>query len=189
MTKKRLTTMVALSLVSALATGSMAVSAASENAASVGSEALDIDKTAENVKGKDTSQGQKSEYYDLIDGDVTKGCEVYATLPSSFTVQIPKVVILTGATNGSGAYTVKVSGDIAGNEKITVAPATSVAMQQTGKDDVTATIAQTKTIWTVDDEDLATGVSTTGTITAAGLTAGQWKGSFNFDISLKKKTN
>lgn len=186
MMKKHLRTMVAVGLISALVCSTVVAQAESTNVASVGSEAEDIDKGAEPV-GQDTVQEQKSEYSDEITTDaIDEECEVYATLPSSFTVKIPKKVILTGTANGSGAYTVEVSGDIAGDEVITVAPDASVAMKQTGKDDVTATIAQTKTTWTVADEELATGVRTTGTITASGLTAGQWKGSFNFDISLAK---
>lgn len=184
MRKRRLVALVATGLVSVLSLGSLAVSAASDNTASTGSVAGDIDATT--PVGKDESQNKKSEYFDDITEEIEKGCEVYATLPSSFTVKIPKTVILTGTANGSGAYTVKVSGDIAGDETITVAPADSVAMKQTGKDDVTATIAQTKKTWTVADTGLADGVSTTGTITASGLTAGQWKGTFNFDISLAK---
>lgn len=187
MLKKRLISLLVASMVIIMSFGSTIVMAADsdDSKASVGSVALDIDAEADKVTGKDTVQNKQSEYSDEIDINSTEGCEVYATLPSSFTVVIPKKVILTGSANGSGAYTVKVKGDIAGNETITVAPAATVAMKQTGKTDVTATIAQPKTTWTVADAGLAAGVITTGTITAAGLTAGSWAGAFNFDISLK----
>ncbi len=186
MIKKNLATVVAIGLALTMTFGPLSAKAESANKASVGSVAGDIDAGAEPT-GVDETQEKKSEYYDEFTADaLDQGCEVYATLPSSFTVKIPKTVILTGAANGSGSYTVKVSGDIAGDETITVKPDASVAMQQSGKTDVTATISQTKTTWTVADTGLVDGLSTTGTITADGLTAGQWKGSFNFDISLSK---
>ena len=186
MIKKNLATVVAIGLALTMTFGPLTAKAESANKASVGSVAGDID--AAEPTGVDETQDKKSEYYAEFTADaLDQGCEVYATLPSSFTVKIPKTVILTGAANSSGSYTVKVSGDIAGDEVITVKPDESVAMKQSGKTDVTATIEQTKTTWTVEDAGLVGGLSTTGTITASGLTAGQWEGSFNFDISLAKK--
>lgn len=190
MKNRRLVALVALGLVTVLSFACLTVYADGTNKKSIGSVADDIDAGAEPT-GKDESQSKKTVYYDTaFKADTEEGtCEVYATLPSSFSVLIPKVVILAGETNGSGAYTVKVTGDIAGDEKIAVKPAATVLMKQANKADVFAAIAQTKTEWTVaSDSDLASGVTTTGTITAAGLTAGQWKGSFNFDIKLTTTT-
>lgn len=55
------------------------------------------------------------------------------------------------------------------------------------KSDVTATITQQKTDFTMSDlkANSGEGTSTTGTVSATDLTAGSWTGTLNFDISLK----
>jgi hypothetical protein len=73
--------------------------------------------------------------------DKTENCTVYAEVGSSFKVTIPKKITMAGDTK-TGAYTVAVEGDIAGDEYVTVVPAASFAMKQTGKADVTVTIKQ-----------------------------------------------
>lgn len=189
MFKKRLVSLAVTSMVVVMAFGSAIVLADDSNPAgakkpSVGSVATDFDPAATPITGQD--EAQNAESTSEIADEASEECDVYATLPSSYTVRIPKKVVLEGTAGGSGTYKVTVSGDIAGNETIVVKPdVNAVDMEQTGKDSVPATITQTKTEWTVEDNGLASGVSTTGTITASGLTAGSWKGTFNFDISLK----
>lgn len=63
---------------------------------------------------------------------------------SAFTVTIPKSIALSSSK--SAEYTVKVQGDVIGNEIITVTPDESVILSDSnGKDPVTGDITQEKT--------------------------------------------
>lgn len=148
---------------------------------------------------KYTPSDEAVEYYDsAFTSDTSEKCEVYAMVGSTFEVMIPKKVTLSGVEK-TGDYEVKVAGNVAGTEKVTVAPAETVTMKQDGKNDVTGTISQAITVFrdslysaeTLANEmkmgtELATAPSTTGTITAKDLTAGAWNGAFNFTISISE---
>lgn len=173
----------------------------------------------EGITGYDDTQDFESDYQSLevADDTVEADCDVYATqatgedivddndtpddpsddevIDGTVMVVVPKVVILDGKT-GTGKYVVKVKGNIAGNEVITVAPDATVTMKQDGKDDVVATITQDiqrfaykDTTAVADADDLAKEVTTSyytapeATIQANGLTAGSWHGAFVFNIS------
>jgi hypothetical protein len=107
--------------------------------------------------------------------------------PSTFSVSIPKTITL--GSNGTAEYTVSVTGDIYGNEQVTVIPDASFAIKNAeGKSDITATISQDKTNWSYDiDSNAIESESASGNITAANLTAGVWNGTFNFTISKSEK--
>ncbi len=125
-----------------------------------------------------TENVETETYTDHVDG--SEAVEVTATVASTYSVTIPKTITMSGA-NKSADYTVSVSGDIADNETVKVAPDASFLMN-TAKGDkaaVTATITQDKTEWKFNE--FATQAS--GNVSAP-LTAGQWSGSFNFDIAL-----
>lgn len=114
-------------------------------------------------------------------------CVVTYTQDSTFSVTIPKTVELDSSKTQD--YNVTVVGDIASNEKITVVPDASFLMEdQSGasvlKDDVTATVTQAKQEF-VYSEISGEGMTTGGNIDAKDLTAGSWKGKFNFAISLE----
>ena len=92
---------------------------------STGSVSTDINTTP--VVGQDTAQKKESEYYtpsEVEDGNNTTS--VYATLSSTFSVIIPKTIILSGTKNADnenvGYYSVNVTGDLGGQEKIFVIP-------------------------------------------------------------------
>jgi hypothetical protein len=62
-------------------------------------------------------------------------------------------------------------------------------MSQTGKDDVTATVTQTKnqfknTEISTMQEGVLVGTTTDGQVAATSLTAGEWSGVFNFTIEV-----
>ena len=100
---------------------------------------------------------------------------------SKFTVTIPKTIEL--GSNKSVEYTVKVEGDISGNETITITPDSTITLNDAdGKGAVTGNIEQTKTEFNSTEVNQADGASTTGTITANDLTAGDWSGSISFTI-------
>ena len=116
----------------------------------------------------------------------TKQTTVTYTEDSTFTVTIPKTIVLD--TSKEATYDVKVQGDIKGNEAITVTPDSTVAMKDAkGKSDVTATITQTTTEFNAVAVNQADGASTTGTVSAPDLTAGNWTGALNFAIASTTK--
>ena len=106
--------------------------------------------------------------------------EVKYSQTSTFSVTVPKTITL-GADKTS-SYTVDVSGDIASNENVTVTPDATVTMKDVNsiKADVTGAITQDKTSWIYSEMD----TDATGSISATGLTAGTWNGTFNFAIAL-----
>ena len=116
-------------------------------------------------------------------------CDVSITRTSSFKVQIPKTITMAGsaeATN-TATYTVIVSGDMAGYSTVTVTPDASFQFNQTDKASVNASVTQEKTSFSIGDgkvteENIVTGYETEGTVSATGLSAGTWTGSFNFAI-------
>lgn len=114
----------------------------------------------------------------------TSETTVYADIDTEYTVTLPKIAKLDKATKDSD-YTVKVQGDIAGTDSIIVEPETSFAMHTNGKENVTATVTQTKTKFEAS-EIAGDGATEAGKIAAPGLTAGSWNGSFNFNVQLQK---
>ena len=120
------------------------------------------------------------EYQNTTDEDFTNKVNVFAQLGSEYKVTIPKTVVLSGASKDAKYY-VKVAGDIAGYEKVSVIPEDSFKLSAKNKADETATINQDKTVWTVHDFD----TDANGLIEAKNITAGKWKGTFNFNINLE----
>ena len=101
---------------------------------------------------------------------------------SAFTVTIPKSIALSSSK--SAEYTVKVQGDVIGNEIITVTPDESVILSDSnGKDPVTGDITQEKTEFSFTEVNARSGGGTaTGSILANNLTSGDWSGNFKFVI-------
>lgn len=108
---------------------------------------------------------------------------VSGEIPSQYKISIPKSITLSGDTKKAN-YRVKVQGDMADTDKITITPDSSVILStQTSytnkKANQTGTITQDKTEWVWDNVD----TDAIGSIVAEGLTAGRWNGNFNFNIS------
>jgi hypothetical protein len=123
-----------------------------------------------------------------ITKDESAECVVTYTQESSFTVTIPKTVDL--GEDKTTDYEVNVVGDIASNEKITVKPdATFKMVDQSNatvkKADVTATVTQATQEFVYSDINVDGGKTVPGNIDAQDLTAGSWKGTFNFAIALE----
>ena len=107
---------------------------------------------------------------------------------SDFNVTIPKTITLDG--NKESSYSVKVEGEIAANETISVQPVEQTFLmrdltEKNPKADVTASIKSTKTEWNSTDV-LNSVVSDDNGVSAQGLSAGNWKGTFEFQISINK---
>ena len=116
----------------------------------------------------------------------TQGATITYEQDSAFTVTIPKTITL--GQNKSATYGVKVKGDIAGNETITVTPdATLQLTDSNGKAAVTGIITQDVTEFAAAEVNLPDGGSTTGNIVANELTSGDWSGNFEFAINIENK--
>jgi surface protein len=104
---------------------------------------------------------------------------------------------LDGQDRG-GKYRVRVKGDIAGSQKISIVPDASFTMSEVNasvdkKADITASVEQGKTEWNQTEINKDDYNDEIGTITADDISAGSWSGTFNFNTKLentvpKKKT-
>ena len=128
----------------------------------------------------------------------SKSVEVTYDKSASYFVTIPKTIVLD--SNKESTYSVKVEGDIPSNKNVYVAPVDAISqtneidfyMHDQGtkntKADVVATVTHNKDTW--DFEDASSGYEeTNNTISATNLTAGNWKGTFNFNINLRDVAN
>lgn len=106
----------------------------------------------------------------------TQNVSVDASVASEFSVSVPKTIQLDGSKK-SANYKITCNGDFPADKKVTVTPDGSFILSSANKADETATVSQDKTEWRYDDN-----AEGTGTITAEGLSAGEWNGSFNFNI-------
>ncbi len=140
--------------------------------------------------------------------DETK-VDVTVAQTSTFTVSIPKRIVLNGAVDekNDADYTVKVSGNIASDEMIHVTPPANFLMHDDRgvKADLNTVVTQNVTKFvnaeakpakyaSADDtilikinNDGNVGV-TNGNVEVKNLTAGSWTGVFNFDIKLETVT-
>lgn len=201
--KKKILSTLALGMAVAMAT-SVPVMADSSLVDSTGSTAADVTNTTKD--GKDTNQTKETLYSSEITADATSNqCLVYASQASTFSVVIPKTIILDGkkGVENKGDYVVTTKGNIGGAETVHVVPDASFAMKQAGKVDITASVAQPKTNFVVTERTAASmvkpgltdantskgvdadaGATSAGVVTVAGLTAGSWAGQFNFAIEI-----
>lgn len=198
--KSKLPSMIIACLMALVIMVSAVTPAFAAGTASVGSVAGDVDGGT--IVGQDVDQGKQTVYDEFdVTGNMTSNADVYVTVPESdIMVTVPKVVILDGKSGASnvGEYTVKVQGDIAAETVIKVVPqdemddrdGVNFEMSSAGKDNIPTDVEQAKTEFTYADGVRANAAaSTTGTVTAYGMTAGQWNGDFQFNISAGKKEN
>lgn len=145
------------------------------------------------VDDEDTEQQGSTEIKDS-DEIIQKEIEVTYRQSSNYYVTIPKTISL--GTDKKSSYSVKVEGDIAANKQVCVLPIDGIEDtpvldfymkdKTTGssKEDVVAEISQSKFYWNYD-EVLDGYEETDNFITAEGLSAGNWKGTFLVEISLR----
>ena len=120
--------------------------------------------------------------------------EVLYTRASSYSVVIPKTIVLDAVSKDSD-YAVRVYGDISSDKKVTVAPQDALtdidginfymvdqATTGTKKANVQADVIQAVVDWT--SAEVTADTSKDGNIAAPTITAGNWKGTFNFNIAL-----
>ncbi len=116
--------------------------------------------------------------------DFSTETSVLAEIGSEYSVTIPKVIVLSGVTKSANYY-VKVEGDIAGLESVNVVPDDTGDLYSNNKSVQVGTITQDKTSWQYNNFD----IDANGNVTADGITAGKWSGTFNFNINLASDEN
>lgn len=114
----------------------------------------------------------------------TSDVGVSMDVPSTFSVLIPKKIILNGGT-GEAVYQIGVKGDIDGNEVIKVIPPASVEMVNPNKTNITASVYQSKTEWAFGDITNDAYAYAGGKVTASDVSAGTYEGTLSFTISLE----
>lgn len=132
------------------------------------------------------------------DAGAIKDTDVIYSQSSTYSVIIPKLIVLDGQTKDSG-YTVNVKGDISSDKQVSVAPQDAItdetginfymkdqATVGTKKADVQADVTQDATVWSSAEVCVAdTGTTKNGKVEAPTITAGSWKGTFAFNIALQ----
>lgn len=132
------------------------------------------------------------------DAGATKDTDVLYTQSSTYSVIIPKLIVLDGVTKDSG-YTVNVKGDISSDKQVSVAPQDALADEAginfymvdqaaigAKKADVQANVTQDATVWSSAEVCVAdTGTTKNGKVEAPTITAGSWKGTFSFKIAMQ----
>lgn len=112
---------------------------------------------------------------------------------STFSVTLPKTMSGITVNNAiSWDYDVAVSGDIAGMEVVSVVPDEEFVLSQTNKPSITANVTQPINTFrdngytgTLLSNEAFMRDGTTGKVTASGISAGEWKGSFYFNVALE----
>ena len=110
---------------------------------------------------------------------------VYVTQASTFSVKIPKVMILSGQT-GKGEYVVSINGNVSGLASINVIPNDFAIMKDVAnvKTSFNAIVTQDKTSF--DANEIINGTTINGLVDGSKyMTAGSWKGNFNFAIDFE----
>lgn len=114
---------------------------------------------------------------------------VSANQGSVFSVTIPKKITLENTVKGKSEsnYTIEVRGDIASNEVLKVIPDNSFNMNQDGGRTFPVSVAQTVTTAVWNEMTEVNPKTISGNLSGTNMTAGDWQGIFNFNISLDKK--
>lgn len=103
--------------------------------------------------------------------------DVSAARSSNFTVTIPKKISMkVDGSDASASYTVSIVGDLAGSDIVKVTPPATFNMTSNSKS-VQANVSQNRDYFSLADMS-----NLQGSISVAGLTAGDWIGYFYFNI-------
>lgn len=115
-------------------------------------------------------------------GSISEEVRVTVDRASRFEITIPKEIVLNG-NDGSASYNVSVTGEIAGDQVISVVPDASFTLNEDGGKQTSVTVTQNDTDFTYVQLDANTPYS--GSLSAPEISAGNWSGSFYFNIEFK----
>ena len=174
--------------------------------------------TAESVQGDEFFDATGA-----FDETISKETKVVVAQEATLAVKVPYKIVLNGTKgeDNKADYDIQVKGDISGNDQVNVVPNTahyaSLADKEAGqnlvadnfadgsgtfamleaagvKNNITATIEQADTSWTMADDGTTSGAQQIddadgkgikhGTVSVAGLSAGDWSNDIAFGISV-----
>ena len=133
--------------------------------------------------GSDTFDDETTNVWQ--DGKIDEEVRVNVDVASSFTITIPKEIVLNG-NDGSATYKVKCEGDIAGDQTVLVVPISDevderiFTLYEDGGKQVDVTVTQPDTDFTY--VELNDAKEHEGSLSAQNISAGNWSGSFYFNI-------
>ena len=116
------------------------------------------------------------------DGSITEEVRVNVDRASFFDITIPKEIVLNG-NNGNATYEVSMTGELAGDQALVVKPDDSFQLTEDGGKTTPVTVEQDKN--TFNYQDINNSEKGNGTLSASGISAGNWSGKFNFNIEFK----
>ena len=116
-------------------------------------------------------------------GEGNVSSQISSSKASTWSVSVPDMTL--DSATGVGTGLLNVTADLGNDKKLVVTPSSTIVMKQTGKPDITADVAMSKTSWKL--EDVITGpVNQTITVTSrTPLTAGTYTGSVTYTVSLE----
>lgn len=128
----------------------------------------------------------------------TQSVTVTAQVDGSYTVTIPKEIVLTLQEDGShaGNYDIDVEGVIANNSYVSVVPQAEITLSSEGRDDVPCDVTQDIKYFrsrgfsgdiSGEYTKIADGSEASGTVKTRdgyALASGSWQGTLVFDINL-----
>ena len=115
-------------------------------------------------------------------GQITERVDVTVDRASFFDITIPKEIVLNG-NDGSATYEVSITGELAGDQALVVKPDDSFTLTEDGGKTTPVTVTQDKD--TFNYQDINNNEKGNGTLSASGISAGNWSGKFNFNIEFK----
>lgn len=115
-------------------------------------------------------------------GTIVEETRVKVNRASFFNITIPKEIVLNG-NNGSATYEVSITGELAGDQVLVVKPDATFTLTEDGGKTTPVTVTQTKD--TFNYQNINDNVKGNGTLSASGISAGNWSGKFNFNIEFK----
>ena len=116
-------------------------------------------------------------------GQITERVDVTVDRASFFDITIPKEIVLNG-NDGSASYEVSITGELAGDQSLVAKPDDSFTLTEDGGKTTPVTVTQDKD--TFNYQDINDSKKGNGTLSAPGISAGNWSGSFYFNIEFKK---
>ena len=115
-------------------------------------------------------------------GQITEEVRVNVNRASYFTITIPKEIVLNG-NDGSASYEVSITGELAGDQVLVIKPDATFTLTEDGGKTTPVTVTQNKD--TFNYQDIDNSEKGDGTLSASGISAGNWSGKFNFNIEFK----
>lgn len=124
--------------------------------------------------------------FNIISSNEKSTSLVKADMESNFSIRIPKsIILIDDGSKYTADYNITVTGDIAGNEILSVKPDTNVTLGSKNKANITAPVIQDKIYWTFNEFSIIGN----GNISSTEVTAGDWAGYLNFNINLETNAN